>query len=468
VRAGVLGRGLAAAGSLFGRRSFDMATAAGRSSERYRRVALSSLASAGTRAVSVVITFALVPILMRYLGAERYGLFMTITSVLMMLTFTDLGVGNGLLNAISEAHGADDRRSMQISVSSAFTVLSGLALLLFVAFTFAAPVIPWGLAFNINSPGGVVEAAPAMWVLVGCLLLSMPLAIVQRVQVGHQESFRTQAWLGVGSLLGFVGVIAAVRFKASLPWLVLATAGGPVVATLLNFVNEFAWRRPWLRPRHRFSRRDAARALLGTGLLFLIIQVAVAFTYASDNFIVAQLLGARAVTEYSIAARLFSVSPLMLGFVLGPLWPAYGEAQVRRDNGWIVRTFRRSLVLSMAVSLSLALATLVFQRQIFAAWVGPDLRPSWALLVGLAVWSVISSVAAALAMVLNGMGVIRLQAIAAILMLVVATVVKVALVRRVGLPGIIWGTIIGHLVCVAAPLFWAVTTLLAKLKPTTP
>src|SRR5690242_2021779 len=83
---------------------FDTSTEEGRSRERYRSAALTTITSVLAKAVSVCVSLITVRLTIHYLGVERYGLWMTITSVVSLPWFADLGMGNGLLNAIAEAH----------------------------------------------------------------------------------------------------------------------------------------------------------------------------------------------------------------------------------------------------------------------------------------------------------------------------------------------------------------------------
>ena len=94
-------------------KEFDTSTPEGRSQERYRRVALTAISSAGARALTVVTMLIAVPLTLNYLGSERYGLWMTISSIILMMRFADLGMGLGLMNAVSEAHGQEDHLHLQ-------------------------------------------------------------------------------------------------------------------------------------------------------------------------------------------------------------------------------------------------------------------------------------------------------------------------------------------------------------------
>src|SRR5574341_1512330 len=76
---------------------FDTTTVEGRSQERYRRLVLTALAQAGSRGLLALTLLAAVPLTLGYLGQERYGLWATISSFLVLLQFADLGIGNGLL-----------------------------------------------------------------------------------------------------------------------------------------------------------------------------------------------------------------------------------------------------------------------------------------------------------------------------------------------------------------------------------
>ena len=76
-------------------KEFDTSTPQGRSLERYRRVALTVVTTAGAKLVAILTTLVTVPLTLHYLGAERYGMWMTISSIVAMMGLADLGMGLG-------------------------------------------------------------------------------------------------------------------------------------------------------------------------------------------------------------------------------------------------------------------------------------------------------------------------------------------------------------------------------------
>ena len=444
-------------------RAHDRTTAEGRARERHRRAMLASSASAVAKAVRVLTTFASVPLAIGYLGAERYGLWLTISSVAAFLTFADLGLGNGLLNAVSDAAGRDDHDASARAVSSAFFMLLGVAALFALGGMIAYPLVAWERVFNVTSPLAVAEAGPSVAVFVACFLVSMPLGIVERVQLGLQEGFVNSLWEGLGSVIGLAGVVIAIHLRLSLPWLVFAMAGGPVVALLLNAWVLFWRQRRWLRPSPSRYSRDAAGRMLRLGVLFLVLQVVSAVAFFSDNLVAAHVLGAASVTQYAVPRRMFDAVAMVVAMYVTPLWPAYGEAISRGDVPWVRRTLVRSTARMALFALGCGVVLVAFGRPILHLWVGPLVTPPLSLLAGFAAWTVLASAGSAVAAFLNGAGRLRFQVVTAVAMGIAALTLKILLARSVGLSGIIWGTVAAYTACTAIPMARYIPRLIATL-----
>lgn len=442
---------------------FDQSSESGRAQERHRRIALTALASAAARGIGVVTALVTVPLTVHYLGDERYGLWMAASSVIAVLGFADLGMGNGLLSVIADAHGRDDRQSAQEYVSSGFALLSGIGLAIMIAFLTAYSWVDWAELFNVKDPTARAEAGPCVIAFIGCFALSLPSSVVNRVQLGYQEGFIANLWTGVANIASLGAVLAAVHVHASLPTLVLALVGTPAVVLVVNGVFLLR-KRPWLTPSLGRTSRRAMSQLLRTGILFFLLQVAMALSFASDNLVIARVLGASAVTDYAIPSRLFGTIGTILPIVLAPLWPAYGESIARGDLIWIRRTLVRSVVLS-AVSSGLGSLVLVsFGATIIRLWVGDAVPPpSFQLLLPLGIWSVLNAMGSAAAMLLNGLGALRFQATLAICMGVTGLALKFALARAIGTEGVIWATVIAYVVWIAIPFAVWVPRLLRQM-----
>ncbi len=390
--------------------SFNTQTAEGRSRERYRRASLSTIAAGLSKVVSILTGLITVPLTIKYLGAERYGLWMTISSTIAMLTFADLGIGNGLLNAIAEANGKDDRSYAQTVVSSAFFTLASIAILLVVLFTATYPLITWSKVFNVTSDIAIREAGPTMMVLLGCFALNIILGITQRIQMGYQEDFKNQLWALTGFCFNLIAILCVIATQGGLPWLVLAFSGGSILAQIINSVTLFYRSKSWLFPSFNRFEWAVVKKIMGTGIWFLIFQILTVFGITGDNLIIAHILGTSAVTLYSIPQKLFGVA-FIAPFIVRPLWPAFGEAIARGDKAWARKTLVRAILLCTIAGFIFSLFLLFFGKDIIEIWVGEGIIPSNYLLLGFAVWLLLISYGAPIQMFLNGCSLIKEQAI---------------------------------------------------------
>lgn len=435
---------------------FDCATEDGRARERHRRVALTALAAAAAKAISLSSLLISIPLTLAYLGAERYGMWVTIGSLIAMMAFADLGVGNGLLNAVAESHGRNDRAAMRRHISSAYAVLASIAFVVLVAFAASYPLVPWHRLFNVQTELAQAEAGPALAVFVCCFALNIPLSVVQRTQVGLQQGFTASLWQCAGSVLGLAGILVAIHLHASLSWLVAAAIGLPMLAALGNTLLFFGWQRRDLSPRPGLAARESINRIARTGALFFVLQIVISVAYLSDNLVITHVLGADTVAQYSVPEKMFAVIGTVLLMAIAPLWPAYGEAIARGDRNWSRRTLVRSLQLAAVTSGTLSLLLVWLGPWLLSIWVGHAVAASLPLLVALGVWKTLEAVGSALAMYLNGLGMLRIQAILASVMAAVAISLKIVLVGRYGVAGAPMATAIAYSLCVLVPLAWII------------
>ena len=434
---------------------FDTSTPEGRSRERHRRVALSASAAATAKLVSISTALISVPLTLHYLGPERYGMWMTMSSLIAMFSFADLGMGYGILNAVANLDGKGDRLAIRAIVSSGFFVLAIIAAIILLLFAAAYPLVSWFEIFNVKSEVARLEAGPALAGMVACFALAIPLGVVQRVQMGLQQGYAASLWQCLGSILGLIGVLIVIRLEGGLPWLVAAFLGGPLVASVINIIHFFGTSEPDLAPQRRSISRPMVAHIARTGVLFFGLQIAMAVAYTSDNIVIARSLGAEAVTNYAVPEKMFSLVGMVVAMVLFPLWPAYGEAIARGDQAWVRRTLLRSLSATIVTTTALSLILVIFGARFVTLWIGPTVDPPFMLLLGMGLWKVMEAGDNAVSMFLNGANVVRFQLALAALMAILAIVLKVILVAHIGISGVIWATIFANLATVP-PTFWFV------------
>jgi O-antigen/teichoic acid export membrane protein len=435
-----------------------------RGAERNRRAALTGGLATIARGVQVGSSLITIPLTLKYLGNERFGLWMTISSVLAMAAFADFGIGNGVLNTVAKAFGKDDEEGIRKAVSSGFAVLNTIAVLLIVLFFAIYRFVNWADFFRVVSPQARSEAGPALAVFATCFALNISMDVVQRVQLGLQQGYRYSLWQLCGSIAGFIGILSGIWLHVSLPLLVVAIAGAPIFATTLNAIHFFGFVRPDLRPSRRLVASNVISEIAKLGGLFFVLQVVVSISFSADNFIIARMLGAVNVPEYSIPQRMFALITMMSGMLVAPLWPAYSEAVSRGHIDWVRRTLGRSLLIVLVLTSTVSLTALLAAHRLIHWWVGPSITPPFLLLLGLAAWTVVACCGDALAMFLNGVELLRFQVLFAVIFGAGCIVTKVLFVGHFGITGIPWATLAAYTLLTALPCALYIPGFLRRLQ----
>ena len=442
---------------------FDTSTSEGRARERYRRAVLTALAAGGARAVSMVAVLVSVPLALGYLGSERYGVVVTITALTGMLVFADFGLGNGLMNLVARASGSGDPLEARRSISSAFFMLCGISVILTLVLLPVYLLVPWAAFLNVADSVSARDVPAAVAVFLVSVLLNLPLGIVQRVQLAFQQGFVNSLWNAIANVVMLVSLVAVVSVRAPLAWIVLTMVGAPVVGNSLNWISLFLVRRADLRPRWSLMHWAEGRRLLRIGALFFVLQLTVALAYESDIVVATRVLGPDAATTYSVVFRLFMILPTIVNMLLLPLWPAYTESIARGDVDWVRKTLRLSIGLALALSGLSSVVLVLMGPMVLDLWVGSGVKASFALMLGMAVWAVLSNSFNAVAMLMNGASVIGFQVATALSMAVVSLGASILFANLFGVAGIIWGTVAAFVLCTALPTALYLPTLLRRL-----
>ena len=371
---------------------------------RLRRAALSSAMSGVSRLSAVICSFLIIPIVSGYLSKTEFGIWVLITSLSALLSFSDLGVGNGIINAVSRKFGENDLIGIRRVVGASYVALILISTILFSIFYFIILLCGIEKYFGIKDPGDIVWLKSAVVIFVSVYFVSLPVNVVLKVQIAIQKGYITSFYSMLGALLSLLLVMIGVSMKVSFVWLVFLFVAPGVVAQLINSFVFYFWNGSEYIPKFTFSLDAEVKCLLKNGLAFLFLQLIFGILASIDVYLISMNYGPSEVGDYSIAAKLFSAITFIYGIILQPLWPAYREAMITKNFAWVRRTHLRTLILLATISLLYcSLISGLFQQLTFM-WIGSEVNVENVTLVGFSLAFLIEGLVMAHATLLNAMG----------------------------------------------------------------
>ena len=430
---------------------FDTSTADGRSRERYRRMVLTAITGAMGRGVGFLNFLITVPLTLGYLGKERYGAWMAISSLMAFLSFADLGLSNGLISAISRAEGEGDTTFARRAITSVILYICCIAAILLVLFYTSLHFIHWDDVLGLGTLKDPHEIRLAITIFVTLFAVGLPVNLAQHVQSSLQRGYVSNFWLAIGSISSLGLVFMAAHRHAPIYILVLIVGGVPPVMQLCNALLLFLKQRPDLRPSIHHFEWSVGNSMLRSGLLFLGLGIAGALAYDSQNIVIAHVLGPAAVGTYAVVQRLYSVIPMLIAFVTQPLWPAFGEAIARKEWPWVYGALKKGIGLNAAIAVVPAVLLSVFSGPIIAHWTHGQIIAPKGLVLGFSVWAVISALSSPMSMLLNAAQVLTFQIVSSILFGLVTVFGMIYTLQHVGLSGGVWTMLSAYLVLQFGP-----------------
>ena len=370
---------------------FDTSSPEGRSKERNRRILLGTITNFLARGVSMLVNLLVVRVVFGRLGRDEYGLWVAITSFVIWTSLFDFGILNGLVNAVAEAYGKEDRNAIVGHVSTAFYFLLAATIVLLVGSFLLAGRIQWSEVFSAR---GLVDESTMEWSVLAAvvpILAALPLSIVRQVYAGLQKPYLGNVFVVASSLLTLVATWTAVGLGASLPGLVLATGVGAPIAALLNLVYLVNIEMPWITPRLSLVSLEAMRRLLQSSVPLFLFQLGALLVNNTQPLLLAHLTSLSTVGDYSLLLRLSGLLGSITVLATSSFVPAFREAHERGDRDWVRRSFRRMLGLRLAMVLPMGVALVLGGNAILRIWLGQDsirfTTPIWLTLAAVMAFS---------------------------------------------------------------------------------
>jgi O-antigen/teichoic acid export membrane protein len=431
---------------------------------RFMAIVQGVVSGVANRALAVVIGLVSVPLTIHYLGAERYGVWALVGSTLAWLRLADIGIGNGLNNAIAGAFGAERHDLVKAHISTGFALLSGIAVILGLVVALVWPWIDWIDIFNVKTEIAKAEVGPAMAAAILVFLVSFPLSIIARVYTATQDGKLANYWGAAGNVMSLVALFFATHTHGGLVWLVVAVSGTAVMMDALSGAWLFLVRKPHFAPHWKSVRRTSVHTVMNVGVQFFLIQILALILFESQNFLVAHYLGADQVPSYNLTYKLFGYCSLIQGLLFNYVWVAYSEAIARRDIDWVRKTFRMNMAFSLLFTTAMVIPLIFIAQPFIRLWAGDVAVPSMQLVYWMAAWTMINAYCSPISCLLAAAGHLKLQLAYSSATVLVNLALALHLVKSWGSSGVIAATVIAYLIFMCVPIAWDASVLLKKLQ----
>ena len=357
---------------------------------------------------SILVQLILVPLTLGYLNTDLYGIWLTISSILLWLSFFDVGFTLGLRNKLTEALAKGDIVKGKKMVSTTYAIMVVIFIPLCVILEFLVPYVNWSDLLNIQQTYNET-IVQVMQVLVISFCFQMIFNVLGTVLTSFQKVALSGMFPVIGNFLSVIVIyILTKTTQPSMMNLAMTVLYLPLLVLVISSVYMYRNSLSSVSPNIKYVDFSLVKELFSLGAKFFVIQVQVLVMYQATNILISNISSPGDVTAYNIAYRYVGTAMMVFTLVISPLWPAFTEAYTKSDFEWMQRTYRKMSRLYKWVALMIILM-IICSPLVYKLWIGrTDVVPfSMSLFVGLYMLS--SSWDSLQVNLINGIGKVKLQ-----------------------------------------------------------
>lgn len=360
-----------------------------------------------------LIAFLLMPIVISYLDVTKYGIWLTINSVLAWVFLFDLGLSGGLRTRLAQALAKNEIEDANILINTAYAFLTIIMLILCLLYYLISPFVNWVKIFN--APSNLTnELNMLMMVVVLFFLLRFILQIINGIYTAIQKNSIINIMSLFTQLLSLVSILLFAKWiNGSLFWIGFIYSISPLIVLIIGniiFFNNYTDFKLSLK----YIKLSALKRILNIGIYEFIDQIAFIILMSATNLIIAQVTSPGAVVPYHVTMRIFGIFLTVYTLATNPLIPAFTEAYTIDDFSWIKNVLKKINQLYIICALGVILM-IPLSKPIFNFLVKGKVQMSYSLTIIIVTLTLLRMFGAVYTKFLTGCGKVRLIGISSII-----------------------------------------------------
>lgn len=406
-------------------------------SERTANVKKNIWGSLLLKGINILTTLLIVPLTIHYVNPTQYGIWLTLSTIIIWISYFDIGLSQGFRNRFSEAIAKNDITSAKEYVSTTYVLMFFIFLLAGIMCSIINRYLDWCAILKVDS-SLFIELRSVFQILIVFFCINMVAGIIATLMTAYQKPALASLLTTAGQVFTLIALFIMTKtIRGSLINLSFAYSGIPCLFLILAscyLFNRKTYRA--LKPNIHSVRLHLTSKILGLGWQFFVIMISMLFIYQFMNILISRNFGPTAVTQYNIAYKYFNVVYMIAIIVINPFWSAFTDAYVKQDKQWMMHSLKILEKLWIA-TIPLLLLMLLCSSWIYRLWIGKAVNVPFGLSLAISIFVLLQTLSNIYMYLINGTGKVRIQLIIYLFFAVVAIPIMDYCCKRFGIESIL-------------------------------
>jgi O-antigen/teichoic acid export membrane protein len=280
---------------------------------------------------SLIVTYFTFKYGISFLGPEKFGVILTIISMLTILTFADFGVSNNLISLISKLKANNNVIGVQRSINASYIIILIITIIFLILFFLIYRIVNWETILKIDYSADEQREKILILLLGIGTILSIPFLVVNKIQIGLNQSWMSDISVLSGQVLTLVILWFSLTTNQELLIVASSFVLAPLLAAIINNIVYFYFFEKKIRPDFKIFNKNDILNILKIAPLFFINQIVNTIGTSIDPLIISSNLGYYEVTNFSLLYKITLVLAFAQIFIT-PMWPILGNKLALDEN----------------------------------------------------------------------------------------------------------------------------------------
>lgn len=362
------------------------------------------------KALAAIISLQLIPATIGYVDATQYGIWIALSSLVSWMVYFDFGLTHGFRNGFTSSKAKGDLLLAKQYLATSYALLSLIFFIIMIICLIVNQWLSWSFILGVDK--ALDDTLHWVFVLLVVFFsIQMVFNLFTTLLLADQRPAFSAVIVTVGQFFALVVIYGFTLFTdGSLIHLAFAMIGVPAIT--LVFISFFFFKTKFKEyaPSIDNINWSLSKDILGLGGKFFVIQLSMLFVFQFANFIIIRIMGAEAVTNYTVVYRYFSIIYIIMGIVFVPFWSAFTDAYAKHELSWMKLTYSK-LSKIWGLTIFIFAILLFLSPYVYKYWLAKDLEIDFKLSLAMGFNMIILSRANLYMMCLNGIGKVVVQMI---------------------------------------------------------
>lgn len=369
------------------------------------RVIYNSLTNYGRAFIQGVVSFILVPFIIKHIGSDTYGIVLLAITAFNMIELFGMGLSKAVLKYYAEYRVKNDFNTLNNIFNS--------SLLWFVFIGILGSIITFIIGYNFEnifhniSPINTYDGKSSFYIISLIIIPSLFFDVYKGILSGEQRYDIINIVAISSAILRAICIILYFLFQIPSLLIVVKIYAIFFVIERLTYGLIAHKYLSFLKYSMHFFSKNVFKLITRFATMILIAVFANLFSNHIFKFIIGIKLSVNDVTYFSVLLLITTTASLMVNSVVNVLVPVVSKYQGMNEKKKIQSLFLSGSKFSIVVIIALLGITIPYIKTILILWLGTEFSKIWVIGIVLFVGQIVSGTSITSIQVLSGMGKVK-------------------------------------------------------------